>query len=49
MKKASGKIYERTVIVKGRPYLRYDVDLGTLDGRRNRKTFTTRAGRGGPP
>jgi integrase len=41
MKKAIGKIYERTVTVKGHSYQRYDVYLGTLDGKRSRKTFAT--------
>jgi site-specific recombinase XerD len=41
MKKTDGKISIQTVNVKGHQYTRYVVDFGTLDGKRQRKTFKT--------
>jgi integrase len=37
------KITERTLTVKGHEYVRYTVDFGTVDGRRNRRTFKSEA------
>ena len=43
MKQASGKISIQTLTVKGHRYTRYVVDLGTTEGKRQRKTFKTKA------
>ena len=37
------KIRERHITVKGREYVRHDVDFGVASGRRNRATFKTEA------
>ncbi len=41
MQQAAGKINVQTLTVKGHRYTRYVVDLGTTEGKRQRKTFKT--------